>query len=78
MPPGARPERAILKMAQRTLRPDLRWGLGRLPVSGPKPDQHEQQNAGTQADNMGGSKIAVGPGYPRNDRHDRQNDHHAC
>ena len=26
MPPGARPERAILKMAQRTLRPDLRWG----------------------------------------------------
>jgi hypothetical protein len=26
---------------------------------------------------MGGSKIAVGPGYPRNDRHDRQNDHHA-
>jgi hypothetical protein len=59
MPPGVRPERAILKMAQRTLRPDLRWGLGRLPASGPKPDQDEQQYAGTQADNMRCSKTAM-------------------
>ena len=60
MPPGVRPERAILSMGLWTLWPDLRWGLGRLPVSGPKPDQHEQQNAGTQADNMRCSKTAVG------------------
>jgi hypothetical protein len=57
---------------------ELRRGLARLPIAGPKPDQGEEQNTRTQPDYVGPSDVAVVPGHPGNQSHNGYDNHHDC
>jgi len=54
-----------------------RWRLCRLFGAGPKPDQHKNENAGTQSDDVCYSQIAIVPSCPcKEDRNCKDRDHH--
>lgn len=74
----ARRDPALRSRGERNWPDGSRRGLGRLPALGPKPNKGEDQNAGSQSENVRPSDASAVPGRPGQKGHNCQNDYHDC